>query len=120
MAGVTLYHNPGCSKSRGALEILRESGVDHDVVEYLTDHPSREDLERILALLPDPPSELVRKDKRFAELGLAAEDYEKPAAVIDLLLEHPELMQRPIAVRAGSAVIGRPSERIREILGDDS
>ncbi len=120
MAGVILYHNPDCSKSRGALEILRDSGVEHRVVEYLKDTPSRAELERILALLPEAPTELVRKDKRFGELGLDAGDYEKPEAVIDLLLEHPELMQRPVALRGDRAVIGRPSEKVREIIGDDA
>jgi arsenate reductase len=116
MAGVTLYHNPGCSKSRGALEILRERGIDHDVVEYLKSPPSREDLERCLELLDDPPAALVRKDKRFKELGLDPADYETRPAVVKLLLEHPELMQRPLAIRSGKAVIARPSEKVAEIL----
>jgi arsenate reductase len=116
MTSVTLYHNPRCSKSRGALEILREDGVEHRVVEYLERPPSRAELEHILELLPTPPGELVRRDKRFAELGLAADAYESADAVVSLLLEHPELMQRPVALAGGRAVIARPSERIREIL----
>jgi arsenate reductase len=116
MTSVTLYHNPGCSKSRGALDILREDRVEHRVVEYLKQPPGRAELERILELLSTPPSELVRKDRRFAELGLAAQDYESADAVVDLLLEHPELMQRPVAIAGDCAVIARPSERIREIL----
>ncbi len=116
MAGVLLYHNPGCSNSRGALEILRHDSVEHRVVEYLKQPPSRADLEHILSLLPDSPAELVRKDKRFAELGLEAGDYQSAEAVVGLLLEHPELMQRPVATCGDKAVIGRPSEKVRDIL----
>jgi arsenate reductase len=113
-----VYHNPGCSKSRGALEILRERGVEHDVVEYLETPLSREDLARVLELLPDPPADLVRKDKNFAALGLDAESYTDSEAVIDLLVEHPKLMQRPIAVLGDLAVIGRPSDRVLELVDD--
>ena len=116
MSTLRVYHNPNCSKSRGAVEILRERGVDFEVREYLGDPLDRATLEHILALLPDPPAELVRKDKRFRELGLDAADYETPEAVVGLLLEHPALMQRPIAVRDDRAVIGRPSERVLELL----
>lgn len=118
MADVTIYHNPGCSKSRGALEILRERSVDLEVLEYLTSPPKRAELERALALLPGAPAELVRKDKRFKELDLDADDYITADSVVDLLLEHPELMQRPIVIRGDRAVIARPSDRVGELLGD--
>jgi arsenate reductase len=116
MERVTIYHNPVCGKSRGALEILRERGVAHDVIEYLATPPDRATLGRILALLPGPPAELVRKDKRFKELGLDEADYQTPEQVIALLLEHPELMERPVVIRGARAVIARPSERVLEIL----
>ena len=118
MADVTIYHNPGCSKSRGALEILRERNIDLDVFEYLENPPKRAALERPLALLPGAPAELVRKDKRFQELDLDAGDYVSTSSVVNLLLEHPELMQRPIVIRGERAVIARPSEKVTEILED--
>ena len=65
MARLGLYHNPGCSKSRGALEILRERGAEFDVVEYLKEPLDRETLTRIAELLPDPPEDLIRKDRQF-------------------------------------------------------
>ena len=65
MASPVLYHNPGCSKSRGALEILRERGIDFEIVEYLEQPPDRTALERILERITDPPADLVRKDKHF-------------------------------------------------------
>lgn len=116
MDRLLVYHNPGCSKSRGTLELLRERGVEFDVVEYLQDPPDRATLERILDRLADAPAELVRKDKRFKELGLNASAYESRDAVIELLLEHPELMQRPVVLRGERAVLARPSEKVVEIL----
>jgi arsenate reductase len=116
MDEMLVYHNPSCSKSRGALEILRERGVDTDVVEYLKAPPDRAALERIIAAIPDPPSALVRNDQRFKDLGLDRSDYETREAVITLLLEHPELMQRPVIFRGERAVIARPSEKVLELL----
>jgi arsenate reductase len=111
-----VYHNPSCSKSRGALEILHEKGIDTDVVEYLKAPPDRATLERIVDAIPNPPGELVRKDKRFKELGLDAADYATKAAVVKLLLEHPELMERPVVFRGKRAVIARPSEIVLELV----
>jgi arsenate reductase (glutaredoxin) len=111
-----VYHNPSCSKSRGALDILADKGVEHDVVEYLKAPPDRAALDRILDTVSDAPSELVRKDAHFEELGLTASDYTTREAVIELLLEHPELMQRPVIFRGDRAVIARPSEKVLELL----
>jgi arsenate reductase len=114
---VLVYHNPVCSKSRGALEILGDRGVDPEVVEYMKVHPTRADLERIVDAITDEPAALVRKDKRFAELGLNAADYQSKADVVALLVEHPELMERPVVFVGDQAVIARPSERVLELLG---
>ena len=111
-----VYHNPVCSKSRGALEILGEQGVDVEVVEYLKAPPTRAELERIVDAISDPPATLVRKDKRFGELGLDAGDYQTKAQVVTVLLEHPELMERPVVFRGERAVIARPSEKVLELL----
>jgi arsenate reductase len=95
---------------------MRARGVEFDTVEYL-EHPlDRATLERILSMLDVPPAELVRKDRHFKELELKADDYTSAEAVVTLLLEHPELMQRPIIVRAGKAVIARPPERLETLL----
>ena len=111
-----VYHNPSCSKSRGALDILADRGVDHDVVEYLRAPPDRATLERIVDAVDAAPAELIRQDKRFEELDLSASDYATRDAVIELLLEHPELMQRPVIFRGERAVIARPSEKVLELL----
>jgi arsenate reductase (glutaredoxin) len=113
---VRVFHNPKCSKSRGAVEILGDRGVEAEIVEYLKTPPSRADLERILDAIPDPPGALVRHDARFKELALDPTDYETRDAVVALLLEHPELMERPVVFVGDRAVIARPSERVLELL----
>ncbi len=116
MEKLLVYHNPGCSKSRGAVDILQERDVDFEVVEYLKSPPDESTLQGFLDLLPDEPSELVRKDKHFKELGLNEADYQTRAQVVALLLEHPKLMQRPVVIRGRNAVIARPSDKVLELL----
>jgi arsenate reductase len=111
-----VYFNPVCSKARGAVEILEDKGASFQVIEYLKERPSRADLERIVDSIPDPPAALVRKDKRFAELGLDEGDYQTKEQVVDVLLEHPELMERPVVFRGDRALICRPSEKVLELL----
>jgi arsenate reductase (glutaredoxin) len=98
------------------VELLRERGVEFDIIEYLKNPPTREALEKILAMLEGPPADLVRKDKRFAELSLKAEDYTEPKKIVALLLQHPELMQRPIVIRGNRALIARPPEKLTALL----
>ena len=95
---------------------MRERDVEFDVIEYLKTPLSREALERIIDLVPDNPEEMVRKDKNFKELGFDANDYTSKEAVVNVLLEHPKLMQRPIIIRGEHAVIGRPSEKVLALL----
>jgi arsenate reductase len=117
VAEAQIFHNPRCSKSRGALTILEERGVDADVVLYLDTPPDRAMLERILAMIDDPPVALVRtKDDRFRELGIDPGTLDSADAVASLLVEHPEVMERPVVVRGDRAVIGRPPERVLELF----
>ena len=117
MADVTIFHNPRCSNSRGALAVADERGVEVEVVRYLEQRPDRQALTELLARLEDPVEDLVRKDARFSELGLDPEDYQgQPEAVIDLLQRHPELMQRPVLIRGDRAIIGRPRQRVVDFL----
>jgi arsenate reductase (glutaredoxin) len=117
MAEVTIFHNPRCSNSRNALAVADQRGVDVDVVRYLEQRPDRATLTRVVSLLEDPVEDLVRKDARFGELGLDAGVYEGDAdAVVDLLVEHPELLQRPVLVKGSRAIIGRPRDRVVEFL----
>jgi len=111
-----VYHNPRCSKSRGALELLAERGLEVDIVEYLQAPPDQATLEWILDTIDEAPAELVRHDDRFRELGLDPAGYQDRASVVALLLEHPELLQRPVVIRDGRGLIARPSERVLELL----
>ncbi len=114
---VTIFHNPKCSKSREALALVRSSQVPHTVVEYLKAPPDRTTLETMVAGLDGSPAELVRTgDAGFAELGVDAASLSSAPAVVDLLVAHPELMQRPVLARGGQVVIGRPTERVAEVL----
>ena len=109
---VKIYHNPKCSKSRATLQILQEQGADTEVVEYLETPPSREELERIIQGLGISPRELMRKgEAEYTEAGLdnpALSD----AQLIQGMLDHPRLIERPIVVKDGKVVIGRPPERV--------
>ncbi|MGH9006244.1 MAG: arsenate reductase (glutaredoxin) [Acidimicrobiales bacterium] len=114
---VTIFHNPSCSKSRGALGILGERAIDARVVEYLVTPLTRIELEDIAGKLVGPVADLVRRgDPRFKELDLDPAGYRTAGEVIDLLLAHPELMERPVVVRGNRAVIARPPERLAEVL----
>jgi arsenate reductase len=116
MDEMQMFHNPSCSKSRGALQILKERNVDVDVVEYLEAPPDKKTLERIVDSISDPPAALVRHDNRFKELGLDPKGYTTKQDVVALLLEHPELMERPVIFKGDRAVIARPSERVLDLL----
>ncbi|MPY94580.1 MAG: arsenate reductase [Acidimicrobiia bacterium] len=116
MAEVTIFHNPNCSTSRYALEVLDASGADHEVVLYLKTPPDPAALRELLGMLEDPPADLVRKDAHFKELGLDAADYIEPEAIVSLLVEHPRLLQRPVLVRDGRAIIGRPKDRVEPFV----
>lgn len=111
-----IYHNPRCSKSRGALELLQQNGVTAQVVEYLKTPPDRRTLEELLALLGIGPRELLRKgEEEYSALGL-----DNPtlghAELIDAMVAHPKLIERPIVVVGNKAIIGRPPEKILELL----
>jgi arsenate reductase (glutaredoxin) len=87
-------------------------------VEYIKTKPSADELRKIVAILEDPVADLVRKDSVFEKLGLKAEDYTTPEAVVEILAKHPRLMQRPVVVANGKAIIGRPKDRIRALLSE--
>ena len=95
---------------------LREQDVEFDVIEYLKSPLSKTDLERILTLIPNAPGDLVRNDKKFKELGLDKANYQDIASVVALLLEHPALMQRPVAVKGERAMIARPGDSVTQML----
>ena len=113
---VTIFHNPRCSKSRSALQLLQEKGIEPDVVEYLKCTPSAEELENLLNLLGIAPRDLMRKGEDvYKQLGLNDPSLERKA-LIAAMVEHPILIERPIVVANGKAAIGRPPEKVLDIL----
>jgi arsenate reductase len=113
----TLYHNPNCSTSKYAVETAETLGADVEIVRYLKNPPDRATLRAIVDKLDGPVEDLVRKDANFEKLGLDPADYVgNPDAVVDVLVAHKELLQRPLLVRADKAIIGRPKDRVTPFL----
>ena len=110
-----MWFNPNCSKCRGAKDILDGEEVSCEIVRYLQDAPSRAELERVMGLLGiDDPRLMMRTGESvYKELGLADVEGE---ALLDAMAAHPILIERPIVIRGDQAVIGRPPERVRELL----
>jgi arsenate reductase len=113
---VRLYHNPRCSKSRAALDLLQARGVDVDVIEYLQHPPSPAELRELLACLRMSPRELLRTgETEYTALGLDATDVDDDR-ILEAMAAHPRLIERPVFVCAERAVVGRPPERVLELL----
>lgn len=98
------------------MSIAKELGVDADIIVYQKTPPDRETLKWIVDHLEDPVADLVRKDSLFKKLGLDEVDYTTPDAVVELLAKQKMLLQRPVVVKGKKAIIGRPKERVRELL----
>ena len=116
----TILHNPRCSTSRAALESLEASDRSFEVVPYLKQPLTVDQLRDLVALFPDSPTGLVRRDPNFAKLGLTDDDVHTADQVVTALAEHPELLQRPILIRhdpdGDRAIIGRPKQAVPEFL----
>ena len=118
MAGkesITIYHNPRCGKSRAALAILAEHGIEPVVIEYLKNPPTKDELRAILKKLGMKPEHIVRKDEdvykeKFAKKSMGDDQW------LDALANNPILIERPIVIRGNRAVIGRPPQNVIEIL----
>lgn len=116
MNDISIYHNPRCSKSRQALQLLEERGIHPEVILYLETPPTRRQLQELLKKLGIGPRELLRRgEAEYAERNLGAADL-ADAALIDAMVECPKLIERPIVVRGARAVIGRPPENVLELL----
>jgi arsenate reductase (glutaredoxin) len=98
------------------VSIAEELGVDADVVLYLKTPPDAETLWSIVAKLEDPVTDLVRRDSLWRKLGLTEDDAQTAEQVVDLLVRHKQLLQRPVVVTDDTAIVGRPKERVRALL----
>ena len=116
MSTLTLYHNPRCSNSRQALALLRERGIEPVIVEYLKTPPDRATLKGLVAASGLPVREFLRsKEVPYQVLNLGRSDMNEDQ-LIDAVMAHPVLLQRPIAVTANGVRIGRPPERVLELV----
>ena len=110
-----IYHNPRCSKSRQTLQIIKDAGVEPEVIEYLKDVPSEAELKEVIALLGIKPYDLLRRgeaDFRENFKGKDLSDDEWVAAMV----KYPKLIERPIVVKQKKAVLGRPPENVKTLL----
>lgn len=114
---VKIYHNPRCSKSRQTLELLRQRGIEPEIIEYLQNPPDAGTLRAIVDMLGIRPRQLLRTgEAEYQALGLDAGECDDQR-IIDAMVEHPRLIERPIVVAGGKARLGRPPERVTEIIG---
>jgi arsenate reductase (glutaredoxin) len=111
----TIYHNPRCSKSRATLELLRGRGIEPNIIEYLESPPSKDQLKTILRLLGISAGRLARrKEQAWRHAGL--DDESSDDAILDAMVSHPVLIERPIVIRGDRAVIGRPPENVDALI----
>lgn len=116
MSDTRLYHNPRCSKSRAALELLQARGIEPRIVAYLDSAPDADELRDLLRLLDLPARALLRSgEDAYAALGLDDVSLNDDA-LIAAMAAHPQLIERPVFVHNGRALIGRPPERVLELL----
>ncbi len=111
-----IYHNPRCSKSRQTLALIQESGIEPEIILYLTDTPSKDELKSLLKKLDLKAAQILRKGEavfkeKYKGKELSEEEW------LDAMVEHPKLIERPIVVKGDAAVLGRPPENVKILLG---
>ncbi len=116
MSNVTIYHNPRCSKSRQTLALLQERGIEPEIVLYLENTPNADQLAKLIDQLGISARELLRKgEDAYKEQNLADQSL-ADTALVEAMTQHPKLIERPIVVANNKAVIGRPPEKVLDIL----
>ncbi len=118
MADITIYHNPGCSKSRAALALLEENDISPEIIYYLETPPDTEELKKLLQKLGMGVSEILRRPEDDSDSPGLGDESLSEEIVFDLLQKHPHLLQRPIVVKADKAIIARPPENVLTLIGD--
>lgn len=116
MSDITLFHNPRCSKSRQALQLLQEKSIEPEIRLYLENPPSRDELVELLAKLEISPRALLRKSEQDYKDNDLKDTSLSDEALIDAMVKYPKLIERPIAIRGNKAIVGRPPENVLELL----
>jgi arsenate reductase len=118
MANITIYHNPACGTSRNTLALIRNSGAEPEVIEYLKTPPSKERLQELLTAMGISARDLLRQKRTpYEELGLGDPKW-TDAQLVDFMVQHPILMNRPVVVTPLGARLCRPSELVLDLLPD--
>lgn len=113
-----IYHNSRCSKSRQGLDLLKNSGQDFEIVNYLETNPNKEEIQSLLKMLGmQSPIDLIRKTEAIWKENYKGKDLSEEQ-IIEAMVQNPRLIERPIVVKGDRAVIGRPLENIQELLED--
>ena len=115
MEGIKIYHNPRCRKSREALNIIQNHGVEPEVVLYLETPPSRKEIQEVLEKLKMQPIDLVRKEEKLYKESYRDKEFSNDEW-IRILADNPKLIQRPVVVKGKKAIIGRPPESVQILL----
>lgn len=110
-----IYHNPRCSKSRQTLQLIKEAGVDVEIIEYLNKIPTKKELELILMQLNLKPTDLLRKGESIYKQKFKGSNFNDDEW-IKIMLEYPKLIERPIVVKGNKAILGRPPENVLDLL----
>ena len=116
MSDLTIYHNPRCTKSRQTLELIRSKGVEPEIVLYLEDVPSVNDIADALRMLGMKPIDIIRKNEAEFKEHFAGANELTDTQLVELMRLYPKVIERPIVVNRGKAVIGRPPENVLGIL----
>ena len=112
----TIYHNPRCSKSRQTLQLLQDNGIEPVIIEYLNTPPSKSELKSILNSLGMKPRELMRKNEAVYKENKLGDERLSDDELMDAMIEHPILIERPIVLANNKVVLGRPPENVLEII----
>lgn len=110
-----IYHNPRCTKSRQTLQLIKDAGKDVEIIEYLNNPVSFEELKAIIEMLGIKPEQLLRKNETVYKERFKGKSYSDDQW-IEIMIENPKLMERPIVVEGKKAIIGRPPENVKQLL----
>lgn len=110
-----IYHNPNCSKSNCALDLIKHQGIETEIIDYVKNPPSKAELIHILKLLDKSPKEIIRQNEQYYKENLEGKDFNEEEW-LEILLQNPILIERPIVLHNGKAVIARPAEKIMELI----
>ena len=110
-----IYHNPRCTKSRETLQLIQDAGKKVEIIEYLNNPPTPEELKKVIGLLGIKPANLLRKGEAIFKENYKGKNFSDDEW-INIMIENPKLIERPIVIEDGKAVIGRPPERVLELM----